>query len=142
MGTAVEPAQAKILILATIACAYPGADTVGQSHLSYPTNTYVLRIPAPVMLPEDFYFRALEKGIGGIIVMSCGEECPYEGAYHRFAARMDRVAVRMKGEGYDRRRIKLTAICTVCSKAFLKEVKEMNDLLIEIGAPRKGEVDN
>ncbi|MEW6140678.1 MAG: hydrogenase iron-sulfur subunit [Thermodesulfobacteriota bacterium] len=142
MGTAVEPAQAKILILATIACAYPGADTVGQSHLSYPTNTYVLRIPAPVMLSEDFYFRALERGIGGIIVMSCGEECPYEGAYHRFAARMDRVAVRMKAEGYNRRRIKLTAICTVCSKAFLKEVNEMNDLLKEIGAPRKGEVEN
>lgn len=142
MATAAEPAQAKILILATIACAYPGADTVGQSHLSYPTNTYVLRIPAPVMLPEDFYFRTLEKGIGGIIVMSCGEECPYEGAFHRFAARMDRVAVRMKGEGYDRRRIKLTAICTVCTKAFLKEVNDMNDLLKKIGPPRKGEVEN
>jgi coenzyme F420-reducing hydrogenase delta subunit len=74
--------------------------------------------------------------------MSCGEECPYEGAYHRFAARIDQVAVKMKQEGYDRRRIKLTAICTVCTKAFLKEVNEMNELLKEIGPPRKGEVEN
>jgi coenzyme F420-reducing hydrogenase delta subunit len=55
---------------------------------------------------------------------------------------MDRVAVKMKEKGYDRRRIKLTAICTVCTKAFLKEVNEMNDLLKEIGPPRKGEVEN
>ncbi len=142
MATPVEAANEKILILATISCAYPGADTVGQSHLAYPANTYVLRIPAPVMLPEEFYFRTLEKGIGGIILMSCGEECPYEGAYHRFAARMDKVSARMKEEGYNPRRIKLTAICTVCTKAFLKEVNEMNDLLKKIGPPRKGEVEN
>ena len=92
------------------------------------------------MLPEEFYFRTLGKGIGGIIIMSCGEECPYEGAYHRFAARMDRVATMMKQEGYDHRRIRLTAICTVCTKAFLKEVNDMNALLREIGPPRKGEV--
>jgi len=30
----------KILILATEACAYPGADNVGQIHAEYPTNTY------------------------------------------------------------------------------------------------------
>lgn len=142
MATPVEAANEKILILATISCAYPGADTVGQSHLAYPANTYVFRIPAPVMLPEEFYFRTLEKGIGGIILMSCGEECPYEGAYHRFAARMDKVSARMKEEGYNPRRIKLTAICTVCTKAFLKEVNEMNDLLKKIGPPRKGEVEN
>ncbi|HTY23172.1 MAG TPA: hydrogenase iron-sulfur subunit [Desulfomonilaceae bacterium] len=142
MATSSDAAEAKILILATIACAYPGADTVGQAHLSYPTNTYILRIPAPVMLPEHFYFQALDKGIGGIIVMTCGEECPYKGAYHRLASRMDRVAAKMKAEGYDRRRIKLTAICTVCTKAFLKEVNEMNALLKEIGPPRKGEAGN
>lgn len=142
MAPSAEPADAKILILATIACAYPGADTVGQTHVSYPTNTYVLRIPAPVMLPEEFYFRTLEKGIGGIIVMSCGEECPYEGAYHRFAARMDRVAVKMREQGYDNRRIKLSAICTVCTKAFVKEVNDMNNLLKQIGPPRKGEVES
>lgn len=142
MSSAPEPAESKILILATITCAYPGADTVGQNHLDYPSNTYVLRIPAPVMLPESFYFDTLEKGIGGIIIMSCGEECPYEGAYHRFATRMDRVAARMKELGYDRRRIKLTAICTVCTKAFLKEVNDMNTILKELGPPCKGEVEN
>ena len=84
MAAAVESAQAKILILATIACAYPGADTVGQTHSAYSTNTYVLRIPAPVMLPEEFYFRTLDKGIGGIIVMSLRRRMPVRGSVPPF----------------------------------------------------------
>ena len=52
----------KILILATDACAYPGADNVGQIHAEYPTNTYIVRVPAPVIFSESFYLRCLEKG--------------------------------------------------------------------------------
>jgi F420-non-reducing hydrogenase iron-sulfur subunit len=128
-----------ILILATVSCAYPGADTVGQAHASYPPNTNILRVPSPVLFPEDFYYRCFDKGIGGIIVMSCGEECPYEGAYKRLAARVDGVYAGLKERGLDPRRIRLTAICTVCTNAFLREVNQMNDLLREIGSPRYGE---
>ena len=130
------PKAAPILILATISCAYPGADTVGQAHVSYPPNTYILRVPSPVLFPEEFYYRCFQKGVGGIIVMSCGEECPYHGAYPRLAARVDRVYRGLKGRGLDPRRIRLTAICTVCSSAFLREVNQMNDLLRQLGPPR------
>ncbi len=122
-------ASDRILILATASCAYPGADAVGQAHLSYPANTFVLRVPAPVLFPESFYYESFEKGIGGIIVMSCGVECPYEGAYEKLAARLDRVALGLKERGINPRRLKLTAICTVCTKSFLKEVTEMNKVL-------------
>ena len=44
----------KILILATEECAYPGANSVGQAHLSYAENTYVLRTREPAMFPEKF----------------------------------------------------------------------------------------
>ena len=120
----------KILILATETCAYPGADNVGQIHAEYPTNAYVVRVPAPVAFPEEFYLRCFEKGIAGIIVMSCGHECPYEGAYDRFAARIGRVHTLMKERGLDTKRLRLCAICTVCSSAFLKEVNQMNEHLI------------
>ena len=69
----------KILILATEACAYPGANSVGQAHQSYPDNTYIMRVRSPAMFPAQFYVDCLKKGIGGIIIMSCGVECPYEG---------------------------------------------------------------
>ena len=119
----------KILILATETCAYPGADNVGQIHAEYSTNAYVVRVPAPVVFPEEFYLRCFEKGIAGIIVMSCGHECPYEGAYNRFAARIGRVHALMKERGLDTKRLRLCAICTVCSSAFLKEVNQLNEYL-------------
>ena len=126
----------KILILATEACAYPGADSVGQAHASYPANTFILRVKAPVLFPEHFYLDCFKKGISGIIIMSCGEECPYEGAYKAMAKRLDRVYALMKKEDLDIRRLRLTAICTVCNRSFLNEVNLMNKVVKELGPPR------
>jgi F420-non-reducing hydrogenase iron-sulfur subunit len=130
-----EIPKGKILILATETCAYPGANSVGQAHSGYPTNTFILRVRAPVLFPEYFYLDCFKKGISGIIIMSCGEECPYEGAYHALAKRMDRVYKMMREKNLDIRRLRLTAICTVCNRAFLKEVNEMNAVIEEIGPP-------
>ena len=119
----------KILILATSTCAYPAADATGQAHLHYPANTYILRVPSPVLFPEDFYYRCFDKGIGGILVMSCGHECPYLGAFSRLTARLDRVKLGLKQRGIDPGRVRLSAICTVCTKSFLNEITEMDKLL-------------
>jgi F420-non-reducing hydrogenase iron-sulfur subunit len=131
----VRKEEAKILILATESCAYPGANAVGQAHMSYPASTYILRVRAPVLFPERFYLDCFEKGIAGIIIMSCGVECPYEGAYQALAKRLDKVFVLMKERGLDTRRLRLTSICTVCTRAFIKEVRQMNELLAELGPP-------
>ncbi|MGD8385500.1 MAG: hydrogenase iron-sulfur subunit [Desulfobacteraceae bacterium] len=127
--------KGKILILSTESCAYPGADSVGQAHSTYPTNTYILRVRAPVLFPERFYLDCFKKGISGMIVMSCGEECPYDGAYKALAKRIDRVYKLMKEHDLDIRRLRLTAICTVCNRAFLNEVNQMNELVQELGPP-------
>ncbi|WP_022665617.1 hydrogenase iron-sulfur subunit [Desulfospira joergensenii] len=130
-----KPAN-KILILATETCAYPGADSVGQAHTSYPANTYILRVRAPVLFPESFYIDCFRKGISGIIIMSCGEECPYEGAYKALATRLNSVYRKMKELKLDLKRLRLTAICTVCNRAFLNEVNQMNQLVGELGPPQ------
>ena len=130
-----QETKPKILILATEDCAYPGANSVGQAHLAYADNVYVLRTREPAMFPEKFYLDCFAKGIAGIIIMSCGVECPYEGAYHALSKRIDRVYVSMKERGLDPRRLRLTAICTVCNRAFINEVRKMNDVVSELGLP-------
>jgi F420-non-reducing hydrogenase iron-sulfur subunit len=125
----------KILILATESCAYPGANAAGQAHASYPANTYILRVRAPVLFPERFYLDCFKKGVWGIIIMSCGVECPYEGAYEALAKRVDRVFKLMRQQGLDPRRLRLTSICTVCTRAFLKEVQQMEGIIEELGPP-------
>ena len=130
-----EKYAGKILILATESCAYPGADAVGQGRQSYPANAYILRVKDPVLFPEKFYLDCFDKGIAGIIIMSCGVESPYPGSYEALAKRIDLVYPLMKERGLDIRRLRLTAICTVCTRAFVNEVRQMNDLVTELGPP-------
>ena len=123
--------QMKILIITTMISSYPGANTVGQARLQYSPGTYILRVPDPVMFPEEFYLRAFERGIDGIIIMSSGSDCPYEGAYPRLSQRVARVYARMKERQIDVSRLKLTTICTVCKAAFLKEITEMQQGILK-----------
>ncbi len=121
--------EPRILILSTIACAYPGADTAGQMHLDHHVHAYNLRLPDPVVFPEDFYFYCFEQGYDGIIIMSCGVECPYPGAYDRLAKRVDVLYKMMKERGLEIDRLRLTAICTVCAQAYIKEIEGMAEKL-------------
>lgn len=131
--------QLKILILATISGGYAGADSVGQLHTDYATNTYILPVVCPSMFPEDFYLHAFDQGIDAIIVMFSGTDCPYKDGDQRTAEIINRTYPRMKELGLDTRRLRLVAICTVCTKPFLKEVEQANTLLAEIG-PVKDEL--
>ena len=83
--------------------------------------------------PRTSTFRAYSQGIDGILIAACGSDCPYHGAYDRLAARIDRLTSRMNAGGLGIERIRLTAICTVCIKAFLKEVALMSDHLQRLG---------
>ncbi len=125
--------QPKILVLATALASYPGADAAGQTHSEYPANCYVLKCLAPVVFPEDFYLNCFAKGISGIIVAASGTDCPYEGAYAKTAARIDRVYQRMRERGIDPKRLKLSAVCSVCTKAFLREISQMEQVVDELG---------
>jgi F420-non-reducing hydrogenase iron-sulfur subunit len=133
MATPVQTRQPKILILATLAGGYAGADSTGQSHLDYPANTYVLPIMCPCMFPPEFFLRALEHGIDGIIVMYSGTDSPYKVEADGTAKLINQAYGLMKERGIDIRRLRLAAICTVCVKPFLKEVNQMNELLKGIG---------
>ncbi|MBT3178505.1 MAG: methyl-viologen-reducing hydrogenase subunit delta, partial [Desulfobacula sp.] len=57
-------------------------------------------------------------------------------AYKALAKRLDSVYKKMKAMEIDLKRLRLTAICTVCNRAFLNEVKQMDQLVHEIGPPQ------
>lgn len=133
MDPTVQNKKPKILILATISGGYAGADAVGQLHADYPSNTYILPVLCPSMFPPEFYLDSYEKGIDGIVVMYSGTDSPYKGGSERAAQLINQTYPLMKERGIDTRRLKLAAICTVCTKPFIKEVKAMDELLQGIG---------
>jgi coenzyme F420-reducing hydrogenase delta subunit len=121
----------KILLLTTIASSYTGANTVGQAREQYAPNTYIIRIPDPVMFPENFYLNCFAKGIDGIIIMSSGSDCPYDGAYARLSARVARVYAAMRAKNIPPHKLKLTTVCTVCKHSFLREIDDMHNNLMK-----------
>jgi F420-non-reducing hydrogenase iron-sulfur subunit len=123
----------RILILATLSGGYAGANSVGQLHVDYPPNTFILPVLCPSMFPPDFYLESYNKGIDGIIVMYSGTDSPFKGGPERTAQLINETYPLMKERGIDTRRLKLAAICTVCTKPFLKEINAMNTLLEGIG---------
>jgi F420-non-reducing hydrogenase iron-sulfur subunit len=133
MPTPVETAQTKILILASLSGGYRGADAVGQLHTDYPSNTYILPMVSAAMFSEAFYLETFEMGIDAVIVMFSGTDSPFKGDSDQTAKIINRTYPLMKERGIDTRRLRLAAICTVCTAAFLKEVKLMEDVLAEIG---------
>ncbi|MBN2258002.1 MAG: hydrogenase iron-sulfur subunit [Anaerolineaceae bacterium] len=133
MSSNVTEKQPKILVLATLAGGYAGADSTGQVHSDYPANTYILPVLCPVMFPPEFFVRAFERGIDGIIIMYSGTDSPFKVEADGTAALVNSTYGLMKERNIDIRRLRLAAICTVCVKPFLKEINQMNDLLKGIG---------
>jgi coenzyme F420-reducing hydrogenase delta subunit len=134
MVTPAETRRTKILVLASLSGGYRGADSVGQLHTDYPSNVYVLPMVSAAMFSESFYLETFERGIDAIIVMFSGTDSPYKGDSDRTAQIINRAYPLMKARGIDTRRLRLVAICTVCTAAFLREIKLMEDVLVEIGS--------
>lgn len=123
----------RILILASLSGGYRGADATGQSHQEYAPNTYILPIRTAAIFPPHFYLNAFQRGIDGILVMYSGSDSSFKGEAERTAQIVNATYVLMKEQGLDTRRLRLVAICTVCVRPFLNEIREMNALLNEIG---------
>jgi F420-non-reducing hydrogenase iron-sulfur subunit len=123
----------KILILATLSGGYRGADGVGQLHIDYAPNTYILPVVCPSMFREEFYLQAFERGADAIIVMFSGSDCPYKDGASKTAEIINRAYQEMKAVGLDTQRLRLAAICTVCTTPFQKEVRRMEEIMDQIG---------
>ena len=123
----------KILILPTIDCSDPGADYVGQQHLTYSPNAFIMRTRDPVIFSEEFYIYCFEQGFDGVMVASCGTDCPFEGAYPRLAKRIDSAYQALIDKGISYKRLSLTAVCTVCSKAFITALSRLEEAVKALG---------
>lgn len=123
----------KILILATLSGGYRGADGVGQLHTDYPPNTYILPAVCGSMFPESFYLRAFERGFDAIIVMFSGSDCPYKDGASKSADIVNRAYEKMNALNLETERLRLSAICTVCTTPFLREIRRMEEILERIG---------
>ena len=127
----------KILLVTMGRSSYLATDLLGQMHLEYPANVYVLKTIFPGILPAYFFVDTLKKGMDGIIIAAAGADCPVEASYSMLAKSVKEAQAKLKEEGISVKRLKLTAICSVCTNALLKEINQMSEYVSGLKAEGK-----
>lgn len=126
--------EPKILIFSTEYISDPAIDLAGLSHKNYPPTTAIIRLPCSSMIRPDYILLAIKQGFDGVFIAADGEECPFrKDCTEVTSARIEEAIKLLVENGIDPKRIKMTAICSVCTDAFVKSIREFYGVLKKLG---------
>jgi coenzyme F420-reducing hydrogenase delta subunit len=121
----------KILVFSTEKISDPAIDMAGLLKLHYPPTVYTISIPCSSAVKPKWILYALEQGFDGVFIAADGTDCPYgESCTEKTAEIVTHTHELMKGKGIEPARLKMAAICSVCSEAFVKHVKSFTTYLM------------
>ena len=76
--------------------------------------------------------RAYEKGFDGVFIAADGSDCPYgETCTEKTGKLVQHTHEIMKEKNIEPARLKMAAICSVCSESFVKQMKSFNEYLLK-----------
>ncbi len=120
----------KILVFSTEKISDPAIDMAGLLKLHYPPTVYTIPIPCSSAIKPRWVLHALEQGFDGVFIAADGTDCPYgESCTEKTGKLMSVTQQIMKDKGMDPARLKMAAICSVCSEPFVKHVKSFTEYL-------------
>jgi len=124
----------KILVFSTNNISDPGIDLAGSSHLHYSPTVMVISVPCTSGIKPSWIAYAIERGFDGVFVASDGEECAYlPDCSERSSKIMSDSQDLLRGKGYDPKRVKMAAICSVCAESFQKHMVAFSEALRKLG---------
>jgi F420-non-reducing hydrogenase iron-sulfur subunit len=127
----------KILVFSTNNISDPGIDLAGSSHLHYSPTVMVISVPCTSCIKPSWIAYAIERGFDGVFIASDGEECAYlPDCSERSSRIMADAQDLLRGKGYDPKRVKMAAICSVCADPFVNYMREFSALLAGLGPSR------
>lgn len=120
----------KILIFSTEKISDPAIDMAGLLKLHYPPTVYTIPVPCSSAIKPRWIMHALEQGFDGVFIAADGTDCPYgESCTVKTGELMRITQEELKEKGMDPARLKMAAICSVCSEPFVKHVKSFAEYL-------------
>jgi F420-non-reducing hydrogenase iron-sulfur subunit len=124
----------RILVFSTNNISDPGIDLAGSSHMHYSPGVNVIGLPCTSGIRPSWILHALETGFDGVFIASDGEECAYlADCAKRSSSIVARAQQLMRDRGIDTQRLRMAAICSVCSEPFTKHVQQFSSALAELG---------
>lgn len=124
--------NAKILVFSTEKISDPAIDMAGLLKLHYPPKVYTIAIPCSSAVKPKWILHAFDKGFDGVFIAADGSDCPYgESCTEKTSSIVAKSHELMKKKNIDPARLKMAAICSVCSEAFVKHMKNFNEFLLK-----------
>ncbi len=120
----------KILVFSTNNISDPGIDLAGSQHMSYSPSVKVISVPCSGGVHPNWVVHALEAGFDGVFIAADGGDCAYLPDCTARTARIAGTAQDLlKERGKDPRRVKMAAICSVCSEPFVSHMRQFAEAL-------------
>lgn len=123
----------RVLVWSTNAISDPGIDLAGSSHMHYSPEVVVISLPCTSGIKPAWALYALQQGFDGVFIASDGDECGYLPDCSKRSARIVAEAqALLASHQIDGRRLKMSAICSVCAEPFTRQVRDFTRALAEM----------
>lgn len=135
MSAPAVPVRPKILVFSTTNISDPGIDLAGSQHMDYSAAVKVISVPCSGGINPSWVAHAIAAGFDGVFIAADGGDCAL---LPDCTARTARIAERaqrlLKERGLDPRRVKMAAICSVCSEPFVSHMRQFGEALAKLGS--------
>ncbi|HRG03852.1 MAG: hydrogenase iron-sulfur subunit [Paludibacteraceae bacterium] len=123
---------AKILVFSTEKISDPAIDMAGLMKLHYPPTVYTITVPCSSGIKSKWILYAYEKGFDGVFIAADGSDCVYgESCTEKTGKLVTKTHELMKSQEIEPARLRMAAICSVCSESFVKQIRSFNDYLLK-----------
>ncbi len=130
MSTSENP---RILVFSTVKISDPAIDMAGLLKLHYSSKVYTISVPCSSAVKPRWILRALEKDFDGVFIAADGTDCPYgESCTEKTGEIVKKTHQLMKERNIDPIRLKMAAICSVCSEPFIKQINNFSNTLLNL----------
>ena len=123
---------AKILVFSTEKISDPAIDMAGLLKLHYPPTVYTITVPCSSGVKPKWILHAYEKGFDGVFIAADGTDCVYgETCTEKTGNVVAKTHELMKEKNIEPARLRMAAICSVCSESFVKQIRTFNEYLLK-----------
>ena len=124
--------SAKILVFSTEKISDPAIDMAGLLKLHYPPQVYTIAVRCSSGIKPRWILRAFELGFDGVFIAADGSDCMYgESCTEKTGAIVEKTHELMREKNIEPARLRMAAICSVCSESFVKQVRSFNEFLLK-----------
>jgi len=122
----------KILVFSTEKISDPAIDLAGLLKQHYPPTVYTINVPCSSGIKPRWILYAFEQGYDGVFIAADGTDCPFsETCTENTGKIVGETHKLMKEKGIEPSKLKMAAICSVCSESFVKHMKNFVNALSE-----------